>query len=164
MARLLKCYGTCEKKYLKEELTKYKGKNYCQVCLKEKRRNDEDYEFLLMKIKHSFNIPYPNGMMLRQIKTFKEDRGYSYHNQGLAIDYIKNVLRKRMETKYGLGLIPYVIDDAVKYYKENEEKARKLKDVDSINNKQRAKISAKTLKENDYGKKKMINMEELFNE
>lgn len=164
MARLLKCYGTCEKKYLKEELTKYKGKNYCQACLKEKRRNDEDYEFLLMKIRTSYNIPYPSGMMLRQIKTFKENRGYSYYNQGLAIEYIKNVLRKKMETKYGLGLVPYVIDDAVKYYKENEEKARKLKDIDFINNKQHAKISSKTLKENDYGKKKMINMEELFNE
>lgn len=164
MARLLKCYGTCEKKHLKQELTKHKGKNYCQVCLKEKRRNDEDYQFLLMKIKTSYNIPYPNGMMLKQIKTFKEDRGYSYHNQGLAIDYIRNVLRKKMETKYGLGLVPYIFDDAVRYYKENEEKARRLKDVSFINNKQRAKISGKTLKENDYGEKKIINMEELFNE
>lgn len=164
MARLLKCYGTCEKKHPKEVLTKYKGKNYCQTCLKEKRHNDEDYQFLLMKISTSYNIPYPTGMMLRQIKNFKNDRGYSYRNQALAVEYIKTVLRKKMETKYGLGLVPYVIDDAVRYYKENEERARKLKDVNSINNKQRAKISSKTLKENEHGKKRMINMEELLNE
>ena len=164
MARLLKCYGTCEKKYPKEELTKYKGKNYCQTCLKEKRHNDEDYQSLLLQIRKSYNIPYPTGMMLRQIKAFKNDRGYSYRNQVLAIEYIDNVLRKSMHTKYGLGLVPYVIDEAVAYYKDNEEKARKLKDVNSINNKQYAKISSKTLKENEHGKKRLINMEELLNE
>ena len=70
----LKCYGElCLKnniKHDKSELVKYKGKNYCQTCLKIKMQVDEEKQTMyrcLYKIYGSYQLP---GIVYAQIKKF----------------------------------------------------------------------------------------------
>ena len=66
--REYKCYGTCGKKYQKEFLVKVSSKNYCKTCASEIEKQKKDREVLYKTIQTVFNIPFPNGMMLKQIK------------------------------------------------------------------------------------------------
>ena len=126
MARLYKCYGTCDVKYPKEELKKFKNQNYCEKCYDQKVIDTESYKTLLETISLVYSIPYPTGHMLRQIKNFKEDRNYSYEDQSIAILYAKNILKKDMLPKYGLGLVPYVVEDARRFYQETLAKLEEM--------------------------------------
>lgn len=164
MARLLKCYGWCDSKYPKIELTQYKNKNYCKECYKRKVEDDDGRIKLLDTISNIYNIPYPTGMMLRQMKQFREERNYKYNDQAKALWYGKHVLKKQFYSSYGLGLIPYIIDDAVKYFEDNKKRQEKMKDVSSVN---KTQTITKTWQENDkqlYRKNKMIDMEGILNE
>ena len=162
MSRRLKCYGFCDNKYPKEELTQYKSKNYCSECLIIKKEDDVGREKLINEISKIYNIPYPTGMMLRQMKDFRESRNYKYNDQAKAIWYGKHVLKKSFHSKYGLSLVPYIIDAAVIYFEENRKRAEKLEDVQSINKTQTIYKTTKSIINNNYKDKKMINMEELM--
>jgi len=130
LARLLKCYGSDCSKFPKEEMKEFKGKNYCEKCYEEEKKNSEGYKTFLEVVTEAYSIPYPTGLMLRQAKNFRNDRNYEYEDQAIAILYIKNILRKEMNTKFGLGLIPYVIDDAKKFYIDQKQKMEDMKEKD----------------------------------
>lgn len=126
-ARKLKCYGWCGEKWPKEDLTKYKNQNFCRDCYRRKVKESEGLQTLHAVIQQIFNIPFANGHMLRQIKTFHNERGYDYEDMAKAILYSKHILKKQMHVKYGLGLIPYVIEDAKKYYEDQQNRVENMK-------------------------------------
>lgn len=82
--RLLKCYGYYNKKYPKEVLIKYSptgegaGKNHCPECYQRKVKETKEREDLYNFIKTTYNLNFPTGNMLRQIKQFREERNYTY--------------------------------------------------------------------------------------
>lgn len=129
--RLLKCYGECEQKYPVEQLFKTGGVNYCLPCLKKKEKEKTDRELLYKTIQLIFKVPYPTGQMLRQIKEFKEMRNYDYEGMTKTLCYIVKILKITPQTKYGLGLFPYHYDNAVKYYKDLEEKRNTTGEITS---------------------------------
>lgn len=122
MERLLKCYGWCEKEYSRKDLTKYNKKNYCAKCLERKKFDDVGRAKLYEQIRKSFKIGEPTGVMYSNSKNYREKQGYTYQDQAKAIWYADVILKKEMNEKYHLGIIPYVIKDAVKFY--DEQKAR----------------------------------------
>lgn len=128
----LKCYGDecikTGKKWDREKLEVFNGKRYCENCLKIKKIDFETYQPLIFTIKKYFGIPYPTGIMLRQVKDFRFKRGYSYLDITNAILYINFVLRKPLITKYGLGLVPYIIEDSKKYYILQNESNKKMQE------------------------------------
>ena len=162
MARLLKCYGFCHEKYEKSELTNYKSKNYCSSCLKQKKIDDEGRDTLHKVIMSLFNIPFPNGQMLRQMKMFREERNYDYEDQAKALLYAKHQLKKTMHPKYGLGLVPYVIDDAVKYHKEQTEKLEEMKNKDTSYETNVLYVKPKEIDLDIKRKEKIIDMEDIL--
>lgn len=160
--RLLKCYGTCGEKHPKTELTKYKNLNYCITCYRDKMKNDQERQDLLNVISSVYDIPYPTGFMLRQMKQFKEDRNYSYGDQAKAILYSKNILNKVMKSNYGLGLIPYVIEDAKKYYTDQE---RRMDEMEGKELQHASNVIKKLDVEFDKDakrKEKLFNMEDIL--
>lgn len=162
MARLLKCYGFCHEKYEKSELTNYKSKNYCSKCLAQKKKDDEGRNTLHLVIMSLFEIPYPNGQMLRQMKMFREDRNYDYEDQAKALLYAKHQLKKKMHPKYGLGLIPYVIDDAVKYHAEQTKKMEEMKDKGTAYESDVIFVKPKNIDLDKKRKEKIIDMEDIL--
>ena len=164
MARLLKCYGFCGEKYEKENLINYKSKNYCKECYEIKVKDDEGRKILIDTISAVFNIPYPNGQMLRQMKMFREDRNYQYEDQAKAILYSVKILKKNMHPKYGLGLIPYVIDDAIKFYEERRKLSEQMKGKNFESDSKTFKMKPKKMVDNQSKilNKRLINMEDIL--
>lgn len=114
--RLLKCYGdSCVEnsiKYPKDKLFEYKGKNYCFEHLQEKQHEDEDRIKVYAMIKKYFKIPYPTTLMMLQIKKFQKENGYTLAGIAETIDYMASLPWVTLDSSKGLGLIPYVYDDA----------------------------------------------------
>lgn len=170
MTRLLKCYGYCNNKYPKEELKKLNlnknssnpGKNYCKSCYEKKLKEHNDRNELYQFIQKSYNLDFPTGLMLRQIKQFYEERGYTYKNMRFTLDYVFNIKKTyKPVIKFGLAMIPYFHDEMINYYKELKSKRENLeiKQVKTIH------VKRKPFETNEsYKFNKLINMEELLNE
>lgn len=116
MTRKLKCYGKeCEEhnlKYDKDDLFEYGRKNYCAKHYHQKLQEKKDRERLYGLISKHFNIPYPTGLMFAQIKKFQEINHYTIDGIAEAVDYMSAQSWVTMDSKYGLGLVPNVYQDA----------------------------------------------------
>ena len=158
-SRLLKCYGWCEEKHAKADLIKFKNLNYCFKCYSRKTEEAHGREVLMRTISDVFNIPYPTGRMLGQMKSFFEERNYTYIDQANALTYGRDVLRKTFTSNYGLGLIPYIIDDARAYYIKRNKQMEDMKDVDTLRKVETIDKSAKGFYQEKHHRSKMIDIE-----
>lgn len=131
VGRPLKCYGYCERKYLKEEMVKVGGLNHCVPCAEKKEKEKKDREILYKTIQMIYKIPYPNGQMLRQIKQFAEDRNYTLEGMTKTLCYFVKVQSKTPFLNGGLSFLPYHYDNAIKYYNDLNEKRKNMKEVDN---------------------------------
>jgi len=117
MVRLLKCYGKeCEeqgKKYPKEELYEHNGKNYCFEHLQARQHEERDRAKLNTVIKQVFHIPYPSMRMKAQIKRFQQEYSYNLNDIADTIDYMSSLSRVIIDESKGLGLVPYIYDEAM---------------------------------------------------
>jgi len=127
----LKCYGElCLKnniKHDKSELVKYKGKNYCQACLKIKMQADEEKQTMykcLYKIYGSYQLP---GIVYAQIKKFIGS-GMSYQGIFNTIQYMQDNQGRVFENKYGIGLVKNYYYEGHLYKKENKKYDVKMGD------------------------------------
>lgn len=121
--RKYKCYGKeCVEqnlKYPKDELYQYAGKNYCFPHYQAKLKDKESRERLYGLIQKHFGIPYPTGLMLGQIKKFQNTNHYTLDGIAEAVDYMASQSWVNLDSKYGLGLVPHVYEDA----QENKKRA-----------------------------------------
>lgn len=169
MARLLKCYGYCNQKYPKEELRKLKinknasgdGQNFCKDCYDRKVKEVADREALYNFIQSTYNLTFPTGLILRQIKNFHEERGYTYKNIRFTLDYVFNIKKSyKPIVQYGISMVPYFHDEMIEYYRELKKKRENL----VLTNGGTEVYQISPLQSNsDYLKNKLINMEELMN-
>lgn len=156
--RLLKCYGYCNEKYPKDRLIVFKNKNYCEPCYNKRVKEVRDRNILYKTISERYNISYPTGRMLKQIKEFTEDRGYSLALINYTINYIGDYKRNiKLDPKYGLSIIPHIIDEAKLFLIAESRNQQAVQTVDEP-----IKIS---VKENgvirNNGINKLISMEDF---
>jgi len=137
------------------------GKNYCFACASKKEKNEHDRKELYAFIQETFNITYPTGLMLRQIKTFHEERKYSYKNIRLTIDYIIRIQKKTMYSSAGLALVPYIYDEMIDYYKDLIRRRSETTLQKSETKVVTMKRPAINNTQNDLRNKKIVNMENM---
>lgn len=130
--RKYKCYGTCGEKYLKEEMLVHSNKKYCKKCYEEVIKETEDRQNLYNLIKMHYGVTFPTKMHLAQIKNEK-NKGYSYYDMILAINYCVNVLHMRFNPKMGFGYVSNKLEDAKIYYHKQE--IQKMKALELYNDK-----------------------------
>ena len=160
MARLYKCYGDCGGKYEKESLIVHSNnKKYCSSCLEKMLKEQSDINRLYNKIKILYNVSYPTGLMLKQIKEYKEVNGYTYRGMELTLDYCKETLNLDFKSTMGVGIIPHQYERAKEHYIEKQNKLKNHKDVEIKTN----VINLKYVDTNNYYKKaKLINLDEVI--
>ena len=158
--RLVKCYGSCNEKHEKSNMVQISNRNYCKPCYEATIKERQDYNDLLNTLKQMYNINYPTGLQLRQIKEFKTVNMYTYKNIRLTVDYIVRVKRMSMELKFGIALVPHFYEEMLQYYREMLQRKEKMKDVELA---ERKVITIKPFKyENKYLKSKLIDMEDYL--
>lgn len=165
MAKLVKCYGTCGGKYPKTEMIEVgKAKTrFCKSCYAEREKKKIEREKLYGSIKKIYNIDFPTGIMLKQIKQYELERGYTLKNIRLTLDYIFNIAECAYpDLTGGIGLVPFYYQDMLNYYKEKIKqksltpKENKIKETKIIIPKPSSNPRSKLLKS------RLIKMEELL--
>lgn len=110
-----------------EEKVKFKSKTYCTNCYTKLNRESEEYKSLIAYICDVFNIEKPTGMMLAQIKDYKNNYSYTYGGMKYTLWYYTEIAQKEPIVKYGVGSIKYYYEEAKNYYSEQEKRIEKAK-------------------------------------
>lgn len=129
-----KSCGEWVDKSLNEFTKNYKG-YYHSNCY-EAIQIENQYRIELNEyISEIYNIEFPTGWMMKQIKEYKEKRNYTYKGMELTLRYMYEVerLNKLEASDAGLGMIPYYYEKTKKYYSNLETVSSAAKDFE-LNN------------------------------
>lgn len=118
---MVKCFY-CGKQFnaTDEPYTKPRANRYAHAaCDKQananKTQEEKDYEALVEYIKHLFGTP--NVRVWKQIKEYKDMYNYSYSGMLKTLIWWFDIKHNDIEkANGGIGIIPYVYDQALQYY------------------------------------------------
>ena len=132
MARLSTCKG-CSTKLQPDEKYSYSGKTYCANCYNALMYEKEQRDLLYSTICSLLNLEFLTGVMLKQIKDYKETCNYTYAGMNYTVWYYVNILNKSLQVKYGLAFIKYYYEEAKQYYLQQTEIKKALNDNTETN-------------------------------
>lgn len=82
-----------------------------------KPAEERDYQILAEYIKSLFNMPILSARITKQIKDFKEIYRYTYSGMLLTLKWWYEIKGSSIEEAHqGIGIIPFIYEDAKKYY------------------------------------------------
>lgn len=132
MAKLpkIKC-PYCKEMFHREDGIQVKRRYYHPECLEKKREDNrlneqksadeskgesQDYKDLIEYICNKYDMKRPSGMILKQIKDYKEQYDYTYKGMELALRYFYDTEGNSVKDDTGVGIIVYVYDRAKNFY------------------------------------------------
>lgn len=134
MGKLVKC-PVCEDKLDKDDSYSHNKRYYHPKCYKTMMNEREDYQSLLDYVIKLFGEDKPLMLLKKQIKDMKDD-GYKYKGMELALKYFFDTLGNRVQEGTGVGIIPYVYEDAKNHYIKQKRIASSLQEISSDKNKE----------------------------
>lgn len=139
MARKVKC-PVCSKLNDKEYTIEKGRKYYCPECLRKQQKQADNYKDLIGYICYLYDISAPTGRMVQQIKSYSEEYGYTYYGMKKCLEYFYELEEREAPdvNEVGLGIIPYVYDEAKRFYgtiKANNKDMKQLKAEDVVKDK-----------------------------
>lgn len=84
--------------------------------LPKKEEQDSEYKQLIEYIDKLFNKKCNFALVTKQIKTYKEKNGYSYSGILKSLVYAYEIKKNPIDKAHGIGIVPYVYQDAYNYY------------------------------------------------
>jgi hypothetical protein len=138
MAKLVKC-PYCEKRVDKDDAVTHSKRYYHEECFNTWEQDKQHRKDLIEYICDLYQIEVPTGIILKQIKDFQENYKYKLKGIELALKYFHETLRKPVREGDGIGIVPFVYEDAKKHY------LMKLKVEDSLENIDTDSIEVKTI-------------------
>lgn len=143
MPRLSACKVCDVKISLEDEKVKIKNKSYHKECYVKLQYEREQYKLLIKKICEIFDIEVPNGLILKQIKQYKEEFQYSYSGMLYTLWFMSDIEGKRFtEIKYGIALIKYYYEKAKSYFEQQQ------RILDSMSSNENLEIKIREVKVN----------------
>ncbi|PAD70577.1 hypothetical protein CHH83_01885 [Bacillus sp. 7586-K] len=127
MGRQVKC-PYCEQKHDKDTAVEYNKRYYHRDCFDTWRADVEHRKELIDYICTLYKIDAPTGMITKQIKDFQEEYNYKYKGMELALRYFYETLDNRVREGDGIGIIPFVYEEAKSHY------IKQLKIAESVEN------------------------------
>lgn len=134
MARKVKC-PECGTFNDKENTVTFNGRYYCPVCYENKQKEADDYKNLIAYICELYQIDAPTGWIVKQIKDFKEQFHYSYKGMKTTLHYFYEIEHNDPADSLGVGIIPFVYEEAKKFYIDRLAVKDSVKDYEEKNNK-----------------------------
>lgn len=172
------CYKKIQEKIIKDKFTCFSckiitdderdlhvyGKNknrFCMKCYKKEQQITFDRNRLCAFIAKLFGLDRPTGIMLRQIKEYKEKQNISYRNMYFALDYATNIKGYELNLKFGVAVIPAIHAEMLNYYADIKQKRESAKNFNPTKSIDVVRIK-KPVFDDSYRQKKMIDMESLL--
>lgn len=164
MARRVKC-PECGTYNDKENTVYHNSKYYCKICFENRQRESQDYKDLIAYICELYQIEAPTGWMLKQIKDYKEQFNFTYRGIKTTLHYFYEIQKgNSVEDSMGIGIVPFVYDEAKKFYIDKRAVKESLKDcnLEEIGNKKKIiHVKRETKKQNNYREMALIDIEKL---
>lgn len=130
MARQVKC-PYCETYLEKEDAITYKKRHFHPNCLKKKEREVTDRKELHELICEIYKIDTLTGMMYKQIKNFQEENKYKLKGIELSLRYFYQTLDNNPKEGEGIGIVPYVYEEAKRHYIRKKAIAESASNMDN---------------------------------
>lgn len=124
MARQVKC-PYCQDKLDKDEAYEYKKRYYHHKCFETWELEKTHRKELMEYISVLYNKP-PSGLILKQIKDFQEEYKYKLKGMELALRYFHETLGNRPQENGGIGIIPFVYEEAKNHYIKQQKISESL--------------------------------------
>ncbi len=116
MGRLVKC-PYCLEKFDQDEAVTHGKRYYHKDCFDEFSKQKQHRKDLIEYICELHGIKAPTGIMLKQIKEYVDgDYKYKYKGIELALRYFYETLDNKIREGDGIGIVPYVYEDAKRDY------------------------------------------------
>ncbi|MGG3890234.1 hypothetical protein [Metabacillus fastidiosus] len=128
MGRKVKC-PHCQEKVDKDEAHPHQKRYYHPKCFEIKQRESQDYNELLEYVSELYK-DLPLILIKKQIKEMK-DEGYKYKGMELALKYFYETLGNRVQENTGVGIIPYVYEEAKAHYLKQRRIAESIDKLES---------------------------------
>lgn len=159
MARLPSCPDCGVDIVDKDKAKKISGRWVCEDCQAARVQEQEDRQELYNLVAKLFFMKHPTGMMMKQIKDFKQDLEYTYKGMTLSLIYWTETLGNSMANARGVGIIPYIYEDAKQFY---IEKMRIKKAVDNIEGDELSSVKVVTLSKESIERTKETENKRIF--
>lgn len=159
MARKVKC-PECGSYNDKENTVECKGRYYCPICYENKQKEANDYKQLMSYICELYQIEAPTGWILKQVKDFKEQFHYSYKGMRTTLNYFYEIEGNDPADSLGVGIIPFVYDEAKKFYIDRLAVKESAMDAAKSNIRKTININKK-VKSSDYRDIALIDIENI---
>lgn len=85
--------------------------------------NQKELEDLICEL---YGIEEPTPLIKNQISKFRAQHGYSFKDIGRAVYYYVSVLKRTLKIEGGIGIVPYYIKDALRYFELEKRRIEKL--------------------------------------
>lgn len=86
-----------------------------------KAKDEQEYSELVAYIDELFGMEYLNAKIAKQIKDYRTQYKYSYKGMKNALEYWYRIkMAPKNEGIYGIGIVPYIYDEAKKYFEKIE--------------------------------------------
>lgn len=119
--RIYVCSADCEQKYNAKSV---------QSSQKESKKCNDLIE-LKSYINQLYNGNVNWGLVMRQIKSFKEEYGYTYKQQLWVLKYAYEIKDMCFEAQ-GIGIIPWLFKEAKQFYSQLSSVRKSLDNVESL--------------------------------
>lgn len=129
MARKVKC-PYCENQLDKDEAVSHKKKYYHQSCFETWQNEKEDRASLLSYICDLYRVDVPPMLILKQIKDYQEEHKFKLKGIELALRYFHEILDSPVNFEGGIGIVPYIYEQAKQDYIKRMKIAESFKNVE----------------------------------
>lgn len=111
---------------------------------------------LLKFICDMYGISTCTEIILKQINKYVTERGYKYIEIARALSYFVDVQGNKPEIKYGIAIVPFVMEESRKYFEElKRQKEEQLRAVEASKSKDIIVIHCKIRNDKTIKKKKI---------
>lgn len=160
MAKTVKCQY-CSQEINADEVVKYNNKNFHADCCEQykDRKAIFRYVYLLFGFK---NENKPGPLIITQLKKYmSQNPHYTYKGVLNALKYFYEVKKgQKKKANEGIGIVPYVYDEAQEYFRNLSEKQEKIAKVVEQQLKKEP-IVIRVEKDKERKEKPLYNLEEL---
>lgn len=113
------------------------------------------------KIKEIFGIETISLLISKQITTYVTEHKYTYLEIARALFYFFEIQQGDISKCRGIGIVPYIMEDARKYFRELERQAiQQAQEAQKLKEKEQSIIICKTTQKRRM-KNRMINIESI---
>ena len=155
MPKLSTC-KLCGTKLKKEEKYTFNNKTYCKNCYDKLIEESNQYKKLINSICSYFNINKPTGLILKQIKDYRNNFDFEYNWIMYCLWYITYICNKTLDIKFGIAMVKYEYENAKKYYYKQEQIKNSV-----INKKSKEIVKKVKITKNSNNAKILINLDEV---